>query len=169
MKISNSSQKVKYLVQAAVIAAAYTAISYSGFAFAYGPVQFRYSEALIAFAALTPAAVPGLTIGCMLSNIGSAYQMFDIIFGSLATLLAAIFAYLFRNVRIKKLPVLSLFGNVIFNALIISGMIVLVSQTPVLFWLTFLQIFASEAIASYALGLPLFVIMEKINRKYRLF
>lgn len=169
MKISNSSQKVKYLVQAAVIAAAYTAISYSGFAFAYGPLQFRYSEALIAFAALTPAAVPGLTIGCMLSNIGSAYQMFDIIFGSLATFLAAIFAYLFRHVRIKKLPVLSLFGNVIFNALIISGMIVLVSPTPVLFWLTFVQIFASEMIASYALGLPLFYMMEKVNQKYRLF
>ena len=169
MKLSDSNQKVKYLVQAAVIAAAYAAISYSGFAFAYGPLQFRYSEALIAFAALTPAAIPGLTIGCMISTLGSTYQMFDIIFGSLATLLAALFAYLFRNVRFKRLPVLSLFGNVIFNALIISGMIQLVSQTPVLFWLSFLQIFASEAIASYALGLPLFVILEKMDRKYRLF
>ena len=94
MSQPSSNDKVKFLVQAALIAAAYTALSYSGFAFAYGALQFRYSEALIAFAPLTPAAIPGLTIGCVLTNLGSAQLgIYDIVFGSLATLLAAGFAY----------------------------------------------------------------------------
>lgn len=115
MSLYSSNSKVKFLVQAALIAAAYTALTYSGFAFAYGPIQFRYSEALIAFAALTPAAVPGLTIGCVLSNLGSAQLgIYDIVFGSLATLLAALFAYLFRKIRVRGMPLLSLAGNVVF-------------------------------------------------------
>ena len=114
MSLYSSNSKVKFLVQAALIAAAYTALTYSGFAFAYGPIQFRYSEALIAFAALTPAAVPGLTIGCVLSNLGSAQLgIYDIVFGSLATLLAALFAYLFRKIRVRGMPLLSLAGNVV--------------------------------------------------------
>ena len=168
MSLYSSNSKVKFLVQAALIAAAYTALTYSGFAFAYGPIQFRYSEALIAFAALTPAAVPGLTIGCVLSNLAQL-GIYDIVFGSLATLLAALFAYLFRKIRVRGMPLLSLAGNVVFNAFIIAGMIVLVAGTPELFWINVVQIFISELAATYALGLPLFLLMDRLNRKYRMF
>lgn len=170
MSQPSSNNKVKFLVQAALIAAAYTALSYSGFSFAYGPLQFRYSEALIAFAPLTPAAIPGLTVGCVLTNLGSAQLgIYDIVFGSLATLLAAGFAYLFRKIRIHGMPLLSLAGNVIFNALIISAMIVLVAGTPGLFWITAAQIFVSELLATYVLGLPLFLLLDKLNKKYHMF
>jgi len=170
MSLYSSNSKVKFLVQAALIAAAYAALTYSGFAFAYGPIQFRYSEALIAFAALTPAAIPGLTIGCILSNLGSAQLgIYDIVFGSLATLLAALFAYLFRKIRVRGMPLLSLAGNVVFNAFIIAGMIVLVAGTPELFWINVVQIFVSELAATYALGLPLFLLMDRLNRKYHMF
>ena len=163
---------VKDLTLAAMVAALYAVMSYFGniFGLSYGPIQFRYSEALIAFAALTPAAVPGLTIGCVLSNLGSAQLgIYDIVFGSLATLLAALFAYLFRKIRVRGMPLLSLAGNVVFNAFIIAGMIVLVAGTPELFWINVVQIFISELAATYALGLPLFLLMDRLNRKYRMF
>lgn len=170
MAHTSSNDKVKFLVQAAIIAAAYAALSYSGFAFAYGPLQFRYSEALIAFAPLTPAAIPGLTVGCFLTNLGSAQLgIYDIVFGTLATLLAALFAYLFRKIRLRGLPLLSLLGNVLLNAFILSGMIVLVTNTPGTFWITVAQISASELLATYALGLPLFLLTERLNKKYHMF
>ena len=159
MSLYSSNSKVKFLVQAALIAAAYAALTYSGFAFAYGPIQFRYS-----------AAIPGLTIGCVLSNLGSAQLgIYDIVFGSLATMLAALFAYLFRKIRVRGMPLLSLAGNVVFNAFIIAGMIVLVAGTPELFWINVVQIFVSELAATYALGLPLFLLMDRLNRKYHMF
>ena len=166
---STSNNKVRFLVHAALIAAAYTALSYSGYAFAYGAIQFRYSEALIAFSALTPAAVPGLTIGCFLSNIGSSFGIYDMVFGSLATLLAAVFAYAFRRIRIKNMPLLSFAGNVFFNSFIISGMIAFLTHTPSLFWINVIQIFLSELVVSYALGLPLFLLMDKLNTKHHMF
>lgn len=67
------------------------------------------------------------------------------------------------------MPLLSLAGNVVFNAFIIAGMIVLVAGTPELFWINVVQIFISELAATYALGLPLFLLMDRLNRKYRMF
>lgn len=111
-----------------------------------------------------------MTIGCILSNLGSAQLgIYDIVFGSLATLLAALFAYLFRKIRVRGMPLLSLAGNVVFNAFIIAGMIVLVAGTPELFWINVVQIFVSELAATYALGLPLFLLMDRLNRKYHMF
>lgn len=85
--------KLNYLVQGAVIAALYAALTYVAGAvgLAYGNVQFRFSEALTVLAAFTPAAIPGLTIGCFLGNLGSPYGMVDIICGTAATLLRRCF------------------------------------------------------------------------------
>ena len=85
------NKKVYSLVSGAVIAALYAALTYvaSSVGLAYGAVQFRFSEALTVLAALTPAAIPGLTIGCFLANLGSPYGIVDIVCGTLATLVAA--------------------------------------------------------------------------------
>lgn len=118
-----SNKKILYTVQAAMIAAVYAAATYLSavLGIAYGPLQFRLSEALTVLPVFTPAAIPGLAIGCLLGNISSPYGIWDVILGTAATLLAAIFTRSLRSVRIKGLPLLSLLMPVIFNGLIIGG------------------------------------------------
>ena len=100
------NKKVTFIVQAAVIAAMYAVLTYAqNFIFpgtTSAAVQFRVSEALNVLALFTPAAIPGLTVGCVLSNIvniGSGLPL-DMIFGSLATLGATACIYALRNVKI---------------------------------------------------------------------
>lgn len=97
------SQKLRYLVQGAMIAAIYTVLTLLAalWGLAYGPVQFRFSEALTILPVFTPAAIPGLTVGCLLSNIFSGYGIYDMVFGTLATLLAAAGTRLLRNNRFR--------------------------------------------------------------------
>ena len=90
--MKKQTRSAVFLAQGAMIAAIYTVLTLlaATMNLAYGPVQFRFSEALTILPMFTPAAVPGLTIGCLLSNIFSGYGAADMIFGTLATLLAAI-------------------------------------------------------------------------------
>ena len=68
----NTSKKVRFLALGAVIAALYAVLTYVAAAvnLAYGPVQFRFSEALTVLPVFTPAAIPGLTLGCVIANLG---------------------------------------------------------------------------------------------------
>ena len=96
-------KKTSYLTQGAVIAAAYFALCMLVAPIAYGPIQFRISEALMLLPALTPAGVPGLFVGCLLFNLlnPAALGPIDVIFGSLATLIAAI---LTRQMALRLSP-----------------------------------------------------------------
>lgn len=89
------------LVYAAVIAAVYTVLTVlaAGFGLASGAVQVRFSEALTVLPCFTPAAVPGLTIGCLISNILTGCALPDVVFGTLATFLGAVGSYLLRGNR----------------------------------------------------------------------
>ncbi len=86
------NKKVLYLVQAAVIAAIYVVLTYfiSAFNLASGAIQVRISEALCVLPFFTPAAIPGLFLGCLLSNLLTGCIIWDVVFGSLATLLGAL-------------------------------------------------------------------------------
>lgn len=86
------NEKNLFLVRAALIAALYVVLTYfiSAFSLASGAIQFRISEALVILPYFTPAAVPGLFIGCLLSNLLTGGTIWDILFGSLATLLGAV-------------------------------------------------------------------------------
>ena len=90
-----------YIAQAAVIAALYTVLTMvaAGFDLASGAVQVRFSEALTILPYFTPAAVPGLTLGCLISNLVTGCALPDIIFGSLATLIGAAGSYALRRNR----------------------------------------------------------------------
>lgn len=115
-KMSNHA-KIMFMVQAGVIAAIYTVLTIfiNAFGLANGNIQFRISEALCVLPYFTPAAIPGLAIGCFLSNILTGCAIWDIIFGTLATLIAAIASYALRKHKfLVTLP------PVIANALIIS-------------------------------------------------
>ncbi len=119
------NRKTMFLVQSAVIAALYAALFYAQNLILPGTasfaVQVRIAEIMCVFALWTPAAIPGLSAGCILANIATVSSLpFDMIFGTAATLLASVFMYLARNVRIKKYPALSLFMPVIFNAVFVG-------------------------------------------------
>lgn len=96
MKTAQNS-KVLFTAQAAMIAAIYVVLTVIGASFAFGPVQVRLSEALTILPVFTPAAVPGVFLGCLISNVIAGALLPDIIFGSLATLIGAVFTWLLRN------------------------------------------------------------------------
>jgi len=129
------------------------------FGLSYGPIQVRFSEALTILPLFTPAAIPGLTIGCFIANIGS-FNLLDMIFGTLATLIAAVLTYFLRNLKFKKLPLLALFPPVIINAVIIGLEIAFFflpkGFTMYGFIISALQVGAGQLIACYGLGLPLY-------------
>lgn len=154
------------LVSGALIAALYAGLTYisSIFGLAFGPVQVRISEALCVLAVFSPTAVMGLTVGCFISNILS-FTPLDMIFGTAATLIAALCSYLLRNVRLKGLPVVSLLSPVLFNAAIIGAELALFytegSASAVSFLTGAAGVALGEAVSCLALGIPLYLAVKK--------
>ena len=163
------NKKVIRLAQGAMIAAVYAAATYlsSVFALAYGPVQFRISEALTVLAVLSPAAIPGLTVGCIIGNLASPFGIWDIIFGTLATFLASICARKLRSITFKGLPILSIIMPVIFNAIIVGAELTFLLPTDQTKLATFviyaLEVGAGELAVCLAGGIPLYYAIKKSN------
>lgn len=88
-----------YLIHSAAIAAIYVVLTMLVAPIAFGPIQFRFSEALTILPFFTPTAIPGLFVGCLLSNLLGGAVLWDVIFGSLATLIGAFGTYLLRRHR----------------------------------------------------------------------
>ncbi len=164
-----NKKKILTLAHGAMIAAFYAAATYLSavFGIAYGNIQFRFSEALTILSVFTPAAIPGLTVGCIIGNLTSPFGAWDIIFGSLATLLAAITARALRNITFKGFPLLSLLMPVIFNALIVGAEITLLMPTHeagfTAFIIAALEVGAGELAVCLAGGIPLYYAIKKTN------
>lgn len=162
--MSTAKQRLNYITTAAVIAAIYAGLTYLGnfFGLSYGPIQIRFSEALTILPLFTPAAIPGLTIGCFIANIGS-FNPIDMIFGTFATFLAAILTYWTRKMIFKKFPLLPILFPVIVNAFIIGlelALFYLNGFTFVGFIIAALEVGAGQLIACYGLGLPLYFTLK---------
>lgn len=112
--------KTKQLTTAAIIAALYTVLTYltNLFGLANGVIQVRFSEMLTVLPVLTPAAIPGLTVGCLLSNLLTGCALWDVIFGSFATLLGALGTRYFAGKLLHK-PYLAPVFPVLSNAEIV--------------------------------------------------
>ena len=95
--------KVLFLTRAALIAALYAALCMIFAPISYGEVQVRIAEALVILPFFTPAAIPGLFVGCLLANILGGSILLDVIFGSLATLIGAVGSYCLRFNRFLAL------------------------------------------------------------------
>ncbi len=124
----NISKKNRNLAISAIIAALYIALTYSqNVIFPNSTsmaIQFRVSESLCVLALFTPSAIPGLTVGCLLANIVSVGIIpTDMIFGTLASFLAATAMYRLRNVTVRGLPVAALVMPAVFNGIIIGAQI----------------------------------------------
>lgn len=158
--------KTHFVITGALIAAAYAGLTYLSnvFGLAYGPIQLRVSEILTVLPVFTPAAIPGLTIGCFLANIGS-FNVADLIFGTLATFIAAILTYYLRNFKIKGLPILALLPPVIVNAIIIGIEIAIFFMPQEAFIWSFvisgLQVGLGQLIVCFVFGIPFYMVVKK--------
>ena len=156
---------LEYIVQAAVIAAAYAVLTIliRPLGIADGAIQFRFSEALTILPVLTSAAVPGLTIGCFLANLLSSNGPLDLIFGTSASLIAAVLTYMTRRVRFKGMPVLSSIFPVIVNAIIISWMLTFfIPEVGGSFWINAGLVGLGQLVCCVGGGLPLFAALKRL-------
>lgn len=154
---------------------------------AWGPVQFRISEAVCVLALLTPNAIPGLTIGCALANLialaingTGALGLLDVVFGSLATCLGALWCW-----KMRGNPKVAVLGPVIANALIVPAYLPLLLQGMGFYTIPFTTIAldgayipmylfgliatgTGEALVMYVLGLPLLAALKRSGVAKRL-
>ena len=124
--MNNKARKsIVYLTRGAMIAACYVVLTYltNLFGLANGAIQFRISEALCILPIFMPEAVPGLFIGCLLSNLITSFNVFDVIFGSLATLIGAIGAKLLQKLPSRFLWVATI-PTVLANMLIVPPVLI---------------------------------------------
>ena len=171
-----TTKNVRFLTQAAL----YAVLTYAAAAvnLAYGAVQFRFSEALTVLPVFTPAAIPGLAVGCFLANLGSPLGLVDWIFGTGATLLAAVGTWMARKIQIKGVPVLAPLPPVIANVVLVgfelsclssAGTFALGNFTWAAFGASALSVGIGELVICYALGLPLLLALRKTGASQRLF
>lgn len=170
------NKKTLYLTESGIIAAIYIVLTYAQVLIfpqsVYSAIQFRVSEFMMILCMYRKSAIAGLTIGCVISNIANSALPLDIVMGSVATLLAGLMMYWLRNIRIFKLPVLSLFMPAIFNGLII-GFEISFFLTDVFslssFLVCALQVAIGEAGVLLIIGLPFSVYLENGNRIKKIF
>jgi len=145
----------RFVVRAALYAALYAVLTLvPGLnALAYGAVQFRVAEALLAFACVDPAAVVGLTVGTALGNLGSPMFLADVVFGSLLTLVAAALMYRIGP-RFVALAV-----PVVVNGLGVAALLAVVLDLP--FWASAVWVAAGEAAVMATAGAALLVLVRR--------
>lgn len=154
------NRKVLFIVHASVIAALYVVLTFvaNAFGLANYAVQVRFSEALTILPFFTPAAIPGLTIGCLLSNILTGCALPDIIFGTLATSIGAFLTYLLRkNKLLAPLPPIAA------NTIIVPFILYYAYGIQPL-WLSFLTVGAGEIISCGILGMILLNVLIKYKK-----
>lgn len=163
------NKRVMFIAQGAMIAALYVVINYLEAAIFPGStnmaVQFRVAEALCMLACLTPAAIPGLTIGCFIANFISIGVMpIDLVIGTLASLLAAITMYALRNVKLFGLPVLAALMPAIFNGILVGLEIEIFLIEGGFHFGSFLltagSVALGELVVVFVLGLPLYHLLQ---------
>lgn len=179
-----AGSRTKAIARTGMIAAVYAAATLVALlalqGLAWGPVQFRISEAVCVLALLTPNAIPGLTIGCALANLialaingTGALGLLDVVFGSLATCLGALWCW-----KLRENPKVAVLGPVIANALIVPAYLPLLLQGMGFYTIPFTSIALDgayipmylfglvatgigEALVMYVLGLPLLAALKR--------
>lgn len=143
-------QKTRLIAQGGLIAAVYVVLTLisAALGLASGPIQFRLGEALCVLPCFTAAAVPGLCIGCAAANLLTGCAVWDVVFGSLATLAGAVGTYLLRG----KNRFLACLPSILANTLVIPPVLVTVYHAEQAWWLLALSVFAGEIVSCGILG-----------------
>ncbi|MDD3279039.1 MAG: QueT transporter family protein [Lachnospiraceae bacterium] len=157
----NQNKKVLYLTQGAMIAALYIILTYlaNSLGLANYAIQVRFSEALTILPFFTPAAIPGLFAGCILSNLLTGCMPLDIIFGSLATLAGAFGTYALR----KKSPWLAPLPPIIANTIVVPFILSYVYQFEGSIPYFMLTVGAGEVISCGILGMILLFALNRLG------
>ena len=166
------NKKVRHLTSGALMAALYVALCYlQNFLIpgsASWAIQMRAAEALSILAFFTPAAIPGLGLGCLLFNLSFAGALpLDFLVGTLASCLAAAAMYWLRNCKIRKLPLLGLLMPGIFNAFLVGWE--LTAYIGGGFWINALYVALGEWIVMLTLGVILYSAIRVRNLDTKLF
>ncbi len=158
-----------YMVRGGIIAALYMTLTLVFAPISFGAIQFRISEALTVLPMFFPEATAALFVGCLISNMISGFGIADMVFGSLATLIAAFLTSKIKNKYTAPLP------SVFINAAVIGGMIAFMSSSSdktaflTVFFTNFLTVGIGQATVCYLLGVPLATAVERllprINKK----
>lgn len=156
------NSKTRKIVTAALIGAVYAVLTLFLAPFSYGEIQFRASEALTILPFFSSFPIYGLFIGCIAANILSPIGPLDMIFGSFATLIAAIITYYIGKSNLRFKRYLAPLPAVIVNGVVIGLLISYTAKIP--FIIPALQVAFGEFVVCYVLGLPLLVIIEKNPR-----
>jgi len=164
--------RIRFLVYGALIAALYTALTHLQNLLLPGSaswaVQFRVSEAMCVLALFTPAAIPGLGLGCMLFNLSFAGALpLDFLVGSLASCLAAAAMYALRKVKIRSYPLPAMLMPAVSNALLVGWELQLYIGGG--FWLNALYVAIGEAAVLLTLGSALYYGLQTRGLHRRLF
>ena len=151
--------KTRNLVFGALIAAIYVVLTLMLRPISYGPIQFRISEALCVLPYFTPAAIPGVFLGCLISNLLGGAVIMDVVFGSLATLLGAVGSWLLRKNRflVSVPPIMS-------NILIIPWVLKFAYGSEDLIWYMMVTIGIGEFLAIGVLGQLLITALTKYRK-----
>jgi len=156
-KTWKTSDYIRYITEAAVTAALYAALTIL-IPGSSGQVQVRVAEALTVLPFFTPAAIPGLFAGCIIANIvTTSAGIYDVVFGSIATLTAALLTSKMPSKYLAPLP------PVVINAVVVAAVLNATINAPLLVTMGFVAL--GELIACYGLGYPLILFLEKNTGK----
>ncbi|NDL66725.1 QueT transporter family protein [Anaerotalea alkaliphila] len=153
-------KKSNYVADAGVIAALYVVLVLVFAPISFGPVQFRVAEALTVLPFFTPAAIPGLFVGCLAANFLGGAVLWDTLFGSLATLLAAYLSYRLRaNKWLVPVP------PVVVNAVVVGLIIRYAYGAPEAVPFLMGTVFIGQLGTAYGLGMLLLHLLQPIKNK----
>ena len=155
--------KTKFITQSAVIAAIYIALCwmFAPISFGHNLFQFRISEVMTVLPIFTPAGIPGVFIGCALSNLlFGGLGIIDLVLGSLATLTAAFLTYLLRN----KPRVIALMPPIIVNAIIVGWYLNILISPEINVLVNMMWVLLGQVVSCYILGLPLCAVIDKYKK-----
>ena len=155
------NRPVLYLTYAAMIAALYVVLTMlaNAFGLANGSIQLRFSEALTILPYFTPAAIPGLFVGCLISNVASGAALPDIIFGSMATLLGAIGTYALRRQNKWFSPLSPILANTIIIPFVLKYAYGII---PI--WFSVITVAIGEILSCGVLGMLLLFSLSRYRR-----
>ena len=158
------SKRTKLLTESALIAALYAVLTMISFAFGLdkGVVQLRLSECLAVLPVFTPAAVPGLAVGCALASFLGGAHLLDVLFGSLITLVAAEITYLLRGMMRRRFgALLAPLPNILLNTLLIPIVLIWVYRVPDAYGFLVLTVGMGELLACGVLGAFLHTVLKR--------
>lgn len=155
------NKRILFMTQSAMIAAIYVVLTVLFAPFGFGEIQVRIAESLTILPLFTPAAIPGLFIGCMIGNIIGGAILPDIIFGSLATLIGALFTYLLRKQNKYLAPIPPIIANTVIVPLVLRYAYGIALPIP----LMMLTVGIGELISCGVLGMILVAALQKHQHK----